>query len=132
MSLMKDFMPHLRRTAVIVCSILFAILAVRNLVLFAISGYISYENLVIGIFLFGLSYAVFREYRWSLRAAAIICVFLAIILPIGLLNPFTAGDYLASGGDPPSVAPTLLWLVPADMLLLAVAFIVDPKKKARS
>ena len=122
-------MHRLRRIAIVMCSTLFAILAVSNLLLFATSKYVSYENLVIGCSLFGLAYAVFREYRWSLRAAAIICVLLAIILPAGLLNPFTAGDNLVAGEDPPSVTQTLLWLVPAEILLLAVAFILDPKKK---
>jgi dolichyl-phosphate-mannose--protein O-mannosyl transferase len=70
------------------------------------------RNLIFGTLLLGLAFAIFRQYRWALRLAAVICLFVVVFLPIGLFNPFTAGDYMAAGNEPPSVVQTLLWLIP--------------------
>src|SRR5437870_13286095 len=46
-------------------------------------------------------------------------------------NPFTAGDYMAGGREPPTVSRTLVWLVPLEVGLLAMAFVVDPSNEKR-
>jgi len=76
-----------------------------------------------------LAYGLFRQYRWALRISAYAFLVIAIILPGGIFNPFTAGDYMAAGKPPPDVKHTLLWLVPVEALLLAAAFILSPGKK---
>jgi hypothetical protein len=64
---------------------------------------------------------------FALRGGALICVLLALALPIGLFSPFSVGDYLAEGHQPPSVTANLLWMVPLILLLLLTAYIVDPR-----
>lgn len=127
--MMKNFMPQVRRATIIGCSFLCVIASARSLFFAATRDHGTLLNLVFGSLLLGLSYAIFRQYQWALRFAAAICLLAAILLPIGLFNPFTAGDYMAAGQEPPSVAQTILWLIPLEALLLAIVFIIDPRKK---
>ena len=62
------------------------------------------------------------------RLIAACLLLVAIILPAGLFSPFTAGDYLAAGETPPTIAETLMWLLPLEIVLLALVFVIDPKK----
>ena len=66
--------------------------------------------------------------HWIRRLVAFVILLFAIILPIGLLNPFTAGDYVASGETPPGVLDTLVWLIPLEALILFAVYLIDPKK----
>ena len=62
------------------------------------------------------------------RLVAFVILLFAIILPVGILNPYTAGDYLAMGETPPTVIGTLVWLIPVEALLLFAVYLIDPKK----
>ena len=128
-TVMKTFMPKLRRTTIIGCSILCGLISARSFFFAATHAQGIIRNLVFGGFFLGLAFAIFRQYRWALRLAATICILVAIVLPIGLFNPFTAGDYIAAGSEAPSVIQTLLWLIPLEASLLAIVFIIDPRKK---
>ncbi|MCB2184514.1 MAG: hypothetical protein KQH63_21025 [Desulfobulbaceae bacterium] len=66
----------------------------------------------------------------KITAAAVL--FTAIILPVGIFSPFTVSDYMAAGAQPPSIGKTLLWLIPLEVLLLGLVFLLDPKKRNRS
>ena len=127
--MMKNFMPQLRRATIIGCSFLCVIASARSLFFAATRDHGIFLNLIVCVLLLGLAFAIFRQYRWALRLAAAICLLVVVFLPIGLFNPFTAGDYMAAGKEPPSIAQTLLWLIPLEALLLAIVFIIDPRKK---
>ncbi len=127
--MMKNFMPQLRQATIIACSILCVLISAHSFFFAATHAQGILGNLIFGALLLGLAFAIFRQYRWALRLAAAICLLVVVVLPIGLFNPFTAGDYMAAGKEPPSVVQTLLWLIPLEALLLAVVFIVDPRKK---
>lgn len=122
-------MPQLRWATIIGCSILCALISARSFVFAATHAQGILRNLMFGALLLGLAFAIFRQYRWALRLAAVICLLVVVLLPIGLFNPFTAGDYMAAGKEPPSVVQTLLWLIPLEVFLLAIVFIIDPRKK---
>jgi len=50
---------------------------------------------------------------------------LAILLPVGEINPFTATDT----PDPPSLSTLLAWIVPTAVGLLATAWLIDPPRQ---
>ena len=128
-TMMKNYRQQLRKYTIIGYST-FCILLSGHSFSFAAThkkGIIS--HLIVGVLLLGFAFAIFQRYRWALRLAAAICLLVAIFLPAGLFNPFTAGDYMAAGKEPPSVVQTLLWLIPLEALLLAVVFLIDPRKK---
>ena len=110
------------------CGTIFLLLGVR----FALSALDSNGSMIItlaiAVFFFILSYGLFKAHRWVLRSSAFMFLMSALVLPIGIFNPFTAGDYLAAGKQPPDVKYTLLWLIPVEILLLAVAYMLDPKR----
>ena len=126
---MKNFQTQIRKFTIIGCSCLCVLISARSFFFAATRAQGLLRNLIFGALLLGLAFAIFRQYRWALRLAAAICLLVAVLLPIGLFNPFTAGDYMAAGKEPPSVVQTLLWLIPLEALLLAVVFIIDPRKK---
>jgi hypothetical protein len=83
---------------------------------------------IVSLLLFILAYGLFNDHRWALRSSAVMVWIIAIILPVGIFSPFRAGDYMAAGIQPPDVTHTLLWLIPIEIILLAVGFVLDPKK----
>lgn len=89
----------------------------------------SLASLVLATLALGLAYAIIKQYRWALRLTTAILLVAAVVLPVGVLNPFSAGDYLVAGMEAPSVTQTLLWLVPVEILLLLIAFLIDPESK---
>jgi hypothetical protein len=74
------------------------------------------------------AYAVFRGFRWALRLAAGVLLLVAVILPVGLINPFMATEQMAAGFQSSSLAITLLWLIPLEAILLAAIWFIDPPK----
>lgn len=76
----------------------------------------------------GLSYGLFKQHHWALWTTIIIFLLYALILPVGLFNPFTAGDYLLASKEPPTIGETLLWLIPLEVLLISAICILDPRK----
>ena len=70
--------------------------------------------------------------RFVRRLVAAFILFAAIMVPIGVLSPFTAGDYLARGDTPPTISETLMWLLPLELVLLLLVYLIDPKKSTDS
>ena len=66
--------------------------------------------------------------RFVRRLVAAFILFGAIMVPIGVFSPFTAGDYLAMGVSPPTISETLIWLLPLEIVLLLLVYLIDPKK----
>ncbi len=113
------------------CAALFVLVAGRLVWTAAGGGESLPKALVFGLVALGFAVALIRRSRWALRALAAVFVLTAIILPVGIWNPFTAGDYMAGGREPPTVSRTLVWLVPLEVGLLAMAFVVDPSNEKR-
>lgn len=121
-------MKKLKLITSICCAI---ILILINLNLIRVTIYSSGSWIaasIVTFILLVLVYGLFRQLPWALRSTAYVFILFAIILPIGILNPFTAGDYLAAGKNPPDVKLTLLWLIPLEVLFVASAYILDSKK----
>jgi len=73
---------------------------------FIIFGVIGLYPLVI------LAVGLWRLVSW-VRLVTVICLWFAVILlPIGVLSPFNAGDMMLSGKDPPSSIIIALILLP--------------------
>jgi len=124
-------MPRLRRPVAILCAILMLVAAAQMLwVYFAVHK--SIAGPVAAVLAVGLAVGVLMDRPFALRCTAAICVLAAFILPVGILNIFAVGDYLAAGRQPPMVAASLLWVVPIVLLLLFVALLIDPPNKKRT
>lgn len=65
------------------------------------------------------------RWYWARKVAATLCLLVAIILPIGIVNPFAAMDV----AQPPTLSEVLIWLVPAVLGLLGLAWLIDPPKR---
>ena len=128
-TIMKDTMPQIRRVIIIGCASLLVLISIHNFFVAATIGQSIIQNIISGSLLFGLAYAIYRQYRWALRLIAAILLLVAVLMPVGIFNPFRVGDYMVAGQQTPSVAQTLLWLIPLEILLLTIVFIIDPIKK---
>jgi hypothetical protein len=126
---MKNIRQQFRKATIIGCFAFCVMASVRSFFFATIHNQNIIQNFIVGALLLGLAFAIYRQYRWALRLAAGISLLAAVLLPIGLFNPFTAGDYMAAGKAPPSVVQTLLWLIPLEALLLVIVFIIDPRKE---
>ena len=72
----------------------------------------------IGALVFVAAFSVLSVGLWRLnriaRSAAVVMLWLAItVLIVGTFNPFTAGDYIAGGGEAPAVWQMLARVAPA-------------------
>jgi len=121
----------LQKPTIYGCTILFGLWALINII-FSIGEKGNTGHVILGIMFSLLAIGIYRQNQWVLRLTAAIFLLIAIILPIGILNPFTAGDYMVSGKEPPSVMLTLLWLIPIDTILLGIVIIIDPIKLKKS
>ena len=84
--------------------------------------------IIISILLSSLAYGLCTQARWALQGTAFIYLLIALSLPLIILNPFAAGDYLATGKEPPTVQGALFRLAPVMAILLAIVYVLHPKK----
>lgn len=61
--------------------------------------------------------------RFLANLASYIIVLVAVTLAAGAFSPFRLGD--AIGGEQPTIAGTLVWLVPLECLLLWIAHMLQ-------
>jgi len=123
---MKELRSQLRKVTIILCSLLCLAVSVRGFYEASLQKPDSLGSLVLAALATGLAYAIIKQYHWALRLMTAILLVTAVFLPVGVLNPFAAGDYLAVGREAAPVAETLLWLVPLEILILVIAFLIDP------
>jgi len=129
--MMKNFMRRLRRPVTIGCALMFSVVAVRMIwVAVGQDGNIL-TTVIFAPLMLGLAFGLLRQFRWALRTTAALFLLIVILLPGGLFNPFTAGDYIASGKNPPTVTTTLFWLIPLEAFLLTIVYILDPRGKTK-
>lgn len=115
----------IRKYAAIASSLGFVGLALRIIHIAISDGRSLITASIIILFCLILAFGLFRQIAWAMRTAALIFVLAAIILPVGVFNPFTAGDNLLAGEGLVSIMSTLLWLVPLEFFLLGVAYALD-------
>jgi hypothetical protein len=72
-----------------------------------------------------IAFGFWKDWRWLCRTVAGLLLLGALVMPLGVFSPFSAGDYAAAGREPPSTAGTLAWLIPAEIALLLLAFTLD-------
>ena len=68
-----------------------------------------------------LAFLLIKQIRLARRFTAAICLLIAILLPIGVFNPFAAMD----GIQLPSINTVLLWLIPTEFFALTSAYFLD-------
>lgn len=103
------------------CLLLFAV----RVIYVASNPILSY--IVAGGFLL-LSLGLLLNNAWIQRSVVCLCILAAIIIPVGAINPFTAGDMMMQGKDP-SLPKMLAWIIPLDIGLLFLAWLLDPPRK---
>lgn len=127
----KNFMRRVHRPVTIGCALMFSVAAVRIIWVAAVQDRNIFTPVILSLLMFGLAFGLLRQFRWAFRTTAAVVLLNVIVLPAGLFNPFTAGDYVAAGKNPPSVITTLFWLIPLEAFLLTILFILDPRGKTR-
>ncbi|MCI5120165.1 MAG: hypothetical protein D3908_03030 [Candidatus Electrothrix sp. AUS4] len=67
---------------------------------------------------------------WVHQGAVYLFVFVSIIMPLGIfqVSDFIAARYASS----PSVLQILAWLIPVEMSLLCLAWLLDPPGKKKN
>jgi len=124
---MTDWKQRARPFVRIGCACLFVFVAFRSF-LEMVKAQGGLPRFAAGLFFLGMAFAILKQYRWALYLTSAIVLLCAIVLPVGVLGPFTAGDYILAGKTPPSMMQTLGWLIPIEVLLLAVSHIITPEK----
>lgn len=80
---------------------------------------------VIALGLFALAIGLLRMNRYARRVVAVFALIMAIIIPIGVINPFAALDY---PGEAPDVTRLLALVVPFVVGMLLLAWLLDPPR----
>ena len=75
----------------------------------------------IAVLLVLLAFQLFRCIRSVMRGFSSCLILIAVVLPVGIFNPFLAGDMMAAGQPPPTGSEILMWLVPTEIFLLVTA-----------
>jgi hypothetical protein len=122
---------RLRRITELICSALFLIAAGRCVWVGIVNNRGVLGGAIVLIITLMISYGLFKQYIWALWFTVVLFLLLAVILPVGIFNPFTAGDYFAAGKEPPTIGRTLLWLIPMEALLLSAIYLLDPRTIAK-
>jgi len=120
---------RLKRPTEIGCALFLAVAAARYLWIAVFNTRGSTAAVVMMIITGSIAFGLMKQQRWAVRACTALLVLIAVILPVGLFSPFRAGDMMAAGIEPPSVLQTLAWLVPVEVIMLAIMYVLDLKIK---
>lgn len=121
----------LRRRATLVCGVLFVLLSAGDFLLMILRHDWSVFSLIEELILAALGVGLLFGNGFARRATALLLVLVAIILPVGYMNPFNASDMLAEQGTAPSVTSILLWMVPLEIFLVFAIWAVDPIRRKK-
>jgi hypothetical protein len=122
----------IRRRVTQACAALLVVLAVFDVLAMILGHDWSTFTFIEAIVWAALATGLFMELAFARRATALLLLLAAIVLPIGYINPFNAGDMMAQQGVAPSVTHILLWMVPVEALLLFAVWAIDPLRAGRS
>lgn len=93
-------------------------------------GELRLDSIIITGILFLFGFGLLQCWNKAKHILAAVLLFSAIITPIGIINPFHAGDQIALHGSAPAIAEILIWLIPLEICLVLFAWILDlPTKK---
>lgn len=113
-----------RQAAAILCAIFMLVVAGRVLSSAASTGFGLGHSVLVSISVV-IAVCLFAQHRWALRLAGSLCLLLCFVVPLGIINPFMASDLLGIEKELPSVQVALTWLLPLELLLLALACVLD-------
>lgn len=122
----------LRRWVTLACGASFVLLAVGEFLMMVLGHDWSVVSLVKELVMVALGSGLLLGNAFARRATALVLLLVAVVLPLGYMNPFNASDMIAEQGAAPSVADILLWMVPLETLLIFVVWAVDPLKRKAS
>jgi hypothetical protein len=123
----KNRLNGLRQPVALGCAVSFTLMALRLIWVATTQGGDKVLTSAFVLLLLVLAFGLVRRFRWAMRLTALMLLLSALVLPIGVFSPFTAGDYLTAGKAPPSIAITLMWLIPVEVVLLVTAYVIDQK-----
>ena len=118
-----DKLPTIRKWIAIICGVLFLALAIRSI-------YIS--NYLFALIFTWLGVGLLLKKPWANRGAAFVCLLAAFIFPLVEINPFTAGDLITENGEAPSVSQMLIWIIPLEVCLLCLVWLLDPPRNKKA
>lgn len=78
--------------------------------------------------LLALGTGLLRNKIWAQRTTVCLLLLAIFVVTFGVINPFTAGDMMMQGKDP-SLPKMLAWIIPLDIGLLCLAWLLDPPRK---
>lgn len=114
----------LRRWVSIACGLYALFLAIR-VIYVSSNPILSY--IVAGGFLL-LSLGLLQNKIWAQRCTVCLLLLAIFVVTFGVINPYTAGDMMMQGKDP-SLPKLLAWIIPLDIGLLCLAWLLDPPRK---
>lgn len=88
-------------------------------------GHFHLDSFIIACILFLFGTGLLKCWSSAKHILAALLLFFAIVIPLGIINPFHAGDQIALSGKAPAIAEILIWLIPLEICLLVFAWIVD-------
>lgn len=115
-----------RKYASILCGAFLCFISVRAFYLMFFKDGIAFGRLIFLTLASIFSVGLLLQAPFARRLLSAMLLLVAIILPSGLLNPFMASDMIASGQRPPEVHNALLTIIPIELVLLALIWLVDP------
>jgi len=123
-----DIRESFQKPASLFVGVILGAIALRLFWLMAIVNDTRIARGLFGTAVMALAVFLVKQKRQALRTTACILIVTACLLPVAVFNPFTAGDYLAAGKEPQPVSVSLTWMIPVELLLLFLAYILDPRK----
>jgi len=113
-----------KKTVLTGCAILCLLESMRSII-FGINynhEIVRNVSLIYGAVLFAVAFTIFRQYRWALDLTVLICLYMAFFL----LPAVIFLDYAVYGFRSIMPTETLKWLIPVEILLIALVLIINP------
>ena len=119
--------PLSLRIAVVVATILFLLLAGSQIHSWSTSSESLVEPSLATLYAV-TSFGLIRMKSWARWVTVTFLGILVVVLVIGVINPFMAGDWMSAGMTPPSVATLLAFIVPAEVVIIWMLHILGKYK----
>ena len=113
-----------KKTVLTGCAILCLLESIRSII-FGINynhEIVRNVSLIYGAVLFAVAFTIFRQYRWALDLTVLICLYMAFFL----LPAVIFLDYAVYGFRSIMPTETLKWLIPVEILMIALVLIINP------
>lgn len=84
--------------------------------------------LLMAVFWSGLGTGLWMLHPIARSIAVLLLWILMVVLIVGVINPFSAGDIIAQGGTPPPAWQLALWVAPPVAVIVAILHILGKYK----